>query len=154
MRLLAISITAIHCVLALAACDRGPRSGPTANPPRNTEARLYVVENPTKALAVGEPNAVRLAVRPAAGWKINKLFDWRFEFHPTDDAVMETTQVASDAIELDDARASIPVTITPRTAGAVEVPATGSFSVCNDEKCELFEGVEVTFAINGSASQP
>lgn len=151
MRLLATFLAAFFVVSATS-CDRGPRSGPTAEPPKTDRANsLYSVEATKTAVPVGEATPVELTIRPGAGWKINKLFDWKFEFEPSDGITLDKSSVGSADIALDDAKASIPVTVTPRKSGTVELPATGSFSVCNDTQCELFEDVEVTFAINTSA---
>lgn len=141
--------------LGAAACKEGPRSGPIADSP-TTEAReaLYVVASPDAPVTVGREQAVSLQIRPAPGWKINKLFDWNFEFQQPSSASIADTTVASDKIQLDDASATIPVTLTARNEGPVELAASADFSVCNDDKCELYQDVQLNFVVPATPPSP
>lgn len=131
--------------LAATACDRGPRSGPIADAPERRDV-LYVAEGPESPAKVGESNTVQLRIKPASGWKINKEFDWSFEF-PSEGASVEPKKAGADQIDLTDAVATISVAVTPAESGEVLLPAKGNFSVCNDDKCELYQGVDLTFKV-------
>lgn len=147
----------IAATLASVGCDQN-KSGPvatpadteeTANPvdepplPRGTE--LFATAGPEGPVPTNTPTDVALNIKPSAGFKINKRYDWSFEFHPHDAVTLENPKIEGDALQLEDGQATIPVKVTAASAGEHTLKATGNFSVCNDDKCELYRDREVTF---------
>lgn len=160
-----ILLLALATTLASVGCDQN-KSGPvepsaeeptsatdeTTKPapaPSSGEV-LYAVKGPAQSVKVGEPADVKLSIEPSEGFKINKLFDWNFEFHPNDAVTLESNQISSEGVQLEDSGATIPVKVTAESAGDHELNATGNFSVCNDDKCELYRDQEVTFKLQAS----
>lgn len=153
-------------VVAIAGCDQ-QKSGPVAESPQDGEPEakttqeappsepkptpktdaLYESAGPDQPVTVAESTEVKLQIRPAEGFKINKRFSWKFDFESNDGVDVETASVGKDAIELEESGASIPVKIKAKTAGDHRLVATADFSVCNDSKCELYRDESVTFEI-------
>lgn len=153
-------------LVALVGCDQN-RSGPVATSPVATGAveaapaaaakggarasDLFTTAGPAAAVTVGSEQAVQLTIKPTPGFKINKLFQWNFEFHPSDNVQLSTTEVAMSDVQLEDSHAVIPVSLTATAPGEHELVATGDFSICNDDKCELYRDREITFQIAAQA---
>lgn len=149
-------------VLGSVACEKnksgpvatadGPSGTPSTEPPAVAKrgGGLYTTSGPAGAVTVGEPADVTLSVKPSDGFKINKDFRWNFEFQPNDAVEFAAAKVESDQLQLEDAGASIPVKVTAKSAGEHTVKATGNFSVCNDDKCELYRDQEVAFTISAT----
>lgn len=143
-------------LVKLTACDQ-PKSGPVqpeAIEPTQAVAQktattgdLFSAQGPQTSVAVGSATPIELSVTPSAGFKINKLYTWSFEFHPNDAVDFASTSVKMDGITLDDARATIPLSVTAKRAGDHVLTATANFSVCNDDKCELYRDREVAFKL-------
>ena len=151
-------LTVVTVIATMAACENGRRSGPvqgaSAVAPSSEREALYVLESPTAPVAVGAEEAVALKIRPAPGWKINKLYDWNLEFEQPASGRIATTTVAGDDIALEDTTATIPVTLTAGAAGSLEIAATADFSVCNDDKCELYDDVPLQFTVAATSPSP
>ncbi len=144
-----VSTTILALILAsalVAACDRGPRSGPSATAPVSEDV-LYVVEGPSAPAAVGSKQDVAFKIKAKPGWKINKEYDWSIDFEGGDGVVLETTEVGSSEIILTDAEAQIPVELQASRAGRIDIPAKGNFSICNETKCELYQNTDLTFVL-------
>ena len=155
-----ILLSILVAALAVTGCKKNA-SGPVAaaDEPSGTSAEtaeapavvksdaLYDTASPTAAVKVGEPSEVALKIEPSDGFKINKEFRWNFEFHPSDAVEFESAKISSDALALEDAGATIPLKLTAKSAGEHKLKATGDFSVCNEDKCELYRDQEVAFTL-------
>lgn len=154
------TIWAIGSLIALAlasGCDQ-QKSGPVATSPEaNTNAaaleqtpspagtELFATVGHGAAIPIGTAADVEFGITPSDGFKINKEYPWSFEFHPHDAVQFTSSSIAMESLKLDDARATIPAKITASKPGEHTLTATGNFSVCNDDKCELYRNREVTF---------
>lgn len=118
--------------------------------PSSTAAKKsqYTVRLETTEVTVGKPTPVELVVLPGRDLKINLDFPWKFEFQPGEAVAFENTTVSRDAMTLDDERARVPVTVEARQAGPITIEAVGSFSVCNDDRCDILRDEPVFLALH------
>ena len=151
----------IALIVSPAACDDRNKSGPTSvsatEPAVTTPSEavpqgrdLFATQGPASAVSVGAPTTVELAVTPVEGFKINKRFQWSFDFHPHDAIDVPVSKVAMEGVTLDDARATVPLNVTAKSAGEHTLSATANFSICNEDKCELYRSHEITFAVTAT----
>jgi hypothetical protein len=101
-----------------------------------------------KEVPVGETTPVTLSIEAGSGLHPNREYPgWSFTWKETPDWKVAPTKVAQGDITLGDRRAYFRADVTPKKPGAVELKATGDFSVCNDQTCHILRGEEVAFQI-------
>ena len=98
-------------------------------------------------IEVGNQAEVQLQLLPGPDLKINLEFPWVIEFEEVDALEYGATRLGSDAMDLQDERATIPVTITAGEPGNYEVMARADFSVCNDDRCDILRDEPLSFMV-------
>lgn len=98
-------------------------------------------------IEVGNQAEVQLQLLPGPDLKINLEFPWVIEFEEVDALEYGATRLGSDAMDLQDERATIPLTITAEEPGNYEVTARADFSVCNDDRCDILRDEPLSFMV-------
>lgn len=156
-------VSAVAIALAVASSCQTNQEQPapaSANAPTETSESStnnrdrYSVESPKSSLPVGTTQTVEFAVKPASGLKINHDYPWKVTFEDAQGVEIASKTVGSDAIELTDDAATIPVQLRASAAGEHKLAARGSFSVCNDTKCYVMRDESVQFELAAADEQP
>lgn len=122
--------------------NQAPESQRAANRASNYSARVQ-----ESRLSTEPEQTLALIVRPGRGLKINEDFPWKFDFDAVEGLGMPATTLAGDQIKLEEMQALIPVSLGEVTPGTYKVEATGNFSVCNDDRCDILRNERMEFEI-------
>jgi hypothetical protein len=152
--------------LAMSACD-GRQPEPQADvvepvPAAKKAAKRagaddrYATKSPDAQADVGKSTEVEFRIEPRGDLKINKEYPWKIEFHEVDGMAFENAILGADTLKLTDEAATIPLSLTASRAGKSTLKATGSFSVCNPQRCDILrdEPLEFTVVAVASADEP
>lgn len=103
---------------------------------------------------VGESGEIIYTVLPGPDLKINLEFPWKVEFESeTGGLTMGKRTFDLEAIELTEEAATIRIPVVPESAGRHEVNGYANFSVCNDDRCDIFQREPVRFVVNASGER-
>jgi len=97
-------------------------------PPSQKELTVEVV--PPAAAKVGAAATAHVMIRPGAGYHINTEYPWKL-------ALAETPglQAVKGDARAAESELSVPITVTPTTAGDHELRGTVSFGICKHDQC-------------------
>lgn len=99
-------------------------------------------------LKTGEEGVVEFQVLPGPELKINLEFPWRMEWEAPEGVVLATTTFDASSMELDDEIARVPLSVEVNQPGRHEIRGVANFSVCNDDRCDILQGEEVSFVVH------
>jgi hypothetical protein len=117
-----------------------------ATPKAPAVAENYTIAGAAPALTVGTAGELTIDVKPKPGYKINLEFPWKAKIVGGDNFTVEP-QVGKDKWTLDKASASLKTPVTAKAAGDGTVTAKVSFSVCNDNACDVIRDREVAVKV-------
>lgn len=112
-----------------------------------TRASNYRVESPSEAIVAGTASQVDLGVVPGANLKINLEYPWKITFEEVEGLRLGTTVLNREALQLSEARATIPLEVTAEQPGDYTLNAVGNFSVCNDDRCDILRDEALQFTV-------
>ncbi len=156
MKRILISAAILGSSVALAACDKDEAAGaqePVMNTPEKAPAKQpgtddrYATKSPDDEAVVGQKTKVAFRIEPRGDLKINKEFPWKIEFQAPEGVELGATALDRSAIELTDSAATIPVDLTAAEAGQLKLAATGNFSVCNPQRCDILRDEPLEFSV-------
>lgn len=107
----------------------------------------YVARGPEATVAVGSEAKATFRIEPRGDLKINKEYPWSIAFEPHEALSLGATTLGRGDLELADERAELPITVTATSAGEYTVSATGSFSVCNPQRCDILRDEPLEFTV-------
>lgn len=146
-------------LLALGGCDSNrptedkpavvtaPAPGTKAPKPEADGEVNYTVAMVPGPLAVGTPGVLTVKVKPSEGFKVNQEFPWSAAIKGGNGVVVPGEALAADKWKLSKKEGVLEVPVTLKEAGDQEVKGTLSFSVCNDDRCEVVRDHEVSWKI-------
>ena len=132
------------------AVEEAPKPTAAAEQAPPSNATLYTVAGPKTPVAVGTPADIELRVEAGEGFKINENYPWAFSLQASEALGVAATEISGDALKMQKASAAIPVKVTANAAGEHTLTATGNFSVCNEDRCELLRDKEVSFTVRAT----
>lgn len=118
-----------------------------ASPGSRARATNYRLESPSEPIAAGAASRVDLGVVPGANLKINLEYPWKITFEEVEGLSLGTTVLNREALQLTEARATIPLEVTAEEAGDYTLNAVGNFSVCNDDRCDILRDEALQFTV-------
>ncbi|RDV39114.1 hypothetical protein DV096_00650 [Bradymonadaceae bacterium TMQ3] len=118
-----------------------------ASPGSRARASNYRVESPSEAIVAGASTEVALAVVPGANLKINLEYPWKITFEEVEGLQLGTTVLNREALQLSEARATIPLEVSAEQPGDYTLNAVGNFSVCNDDRCDILRDEALQFTV-------
>jgi hypothetical protein len=145
---------------AVVACDKEGSSGVEAvavdsagtasTAPRASRASNYSARLDNPQLQAGAEESVQVVIRPGRGLKINEDFPWQFRFSAVDGLGLQETTVSQDGIRLEEMAATIALPLGELRPGTYTIEATGNFSVCNDDRCDILRNERLDFEVEVS----
>ncbi len=124
---------------AATAAKESPKAPPAV-------AENYTIAGNAPELAVGTAGELSIDVKPKPGYKINLEFPWKAKMDGGDNFTVDA-EAGKDSWTLDKASALLKAPVTAKAAGDGTVTAKVSFSVCNDNACDVIRDREVVVKV-------
>jgi hypothetical protein len=129
------------------ACSKGeskPSSEPAASAepaaPSGGQAKyedpaFELVMRPASEFVAGKPGVVEIQVEARGGYHMNDTYPYRFKTAASDGVKFGAPVFEKSAMQLEAARGTMKVDVTPESAGAKSVSGMFHFSVCSADRC-------------------
>ncbi len=125
-----------------------PIEGSKAAPDEGAKADIYTLDAAAVTVAVGSKAEGAITITPASGYKINEMYPWSVDLKGGENLTVAES-LKKDAWSLSKEKASVTFPVEAKAAGEGELTASVKFSICNEEKCELFKkDVSIKVAAN------
>jgi len=159
------SLTALSCLIALSACERGapaPKAAEhdhskhdhdqpigdrpaesskpdePAGPSVETGSFLLAMTPTEPGYFIGKPGAVEIALQGRGDWHVNQEYPIRVDLKAGSGVALQKTElVKEDAKEFGEKRVRFLAGVQPSTAGEHELSCDVSFAMCTEENCIL-----------------
>ena len=118
---------------APAAAEPAPAT-PAAS--KYSEAAFELELSPKGEYASGKAGEADIVLNAKAPFHVNQQYPYKFKLKESPGVSYPNMVVSKEAVKLEPARATLPVTFTPE-AGKHTVSGQLSFSVCTDDKCVI-----------------
>ncbi len=102
---------------------------------RVSEANFDLSVQPTGNYQVGQKGSVKVVLDAKGVYKVNDEYPYKFKLEPNAGLEYAQDVVKKDAVKLEKKRATMTVSLTPKTAGKQRLAGKFYFSICTDEKC-------------------
>jgi hypothetical protein len=122
--------------------------GASAAVAADPQAGLYTTEV-KGGLDVGKDGAIELVIKPAKGWKWNKDYPAKLELVNGQKVTFSKVALKKTEgdIKGDDTAGTVAIKGRGNAAGSETVSGTMSFSLCNEETCQVLRQRAVPFAV-------
>ena len=97
----------------------------------------YTLTVEAPAPKVGQPGAVRLVIKPQAGWHWNAEYPAKLSLAAPDAVTVVNPELkqADGDFKVDAGNTVATFTVTAKKAGAIDARISGKFGVCDDRSC-------------------
>ena len=112
--------------------------------------KQFTIEIKADEVKSGEKGTAKVVIKAAKGYHWNENYPAAFKISTTPAPVkIEKTDFDASAFQAkkEGPEATLDVPFAGASAGAGEVKATASFSVCNDEACLVYRNEQVAFTV-------
>jgi hypothetical protein len=113
------------------------------------DAEVFSVKLPEPVVKTGATESSVVQILSVSGWKWNKEYPSKVSFSSEGPITVSPEQLtkANGKIQVEDGNASLPFTVTGKSAGEATVLMKASFSICSEETCKVFRNKEFRFTV-------
>ena len=127
---------------APAASDPAPASADPAAAPapaasKYSEAGFDLALQPKGAYAAGQAGEAEIVLSAKAPFHVNDKYPYKFKLKEAPGVKFANLVVAKELVKFEPMRATLPVALTPESAGKHTVSGQLSFSICTEDKCMI-----------------
>jgi hypothetical protein len=99
------------------------------------ETTFHVVMKPASEFVAGKPGVLEIQLAAKGGFHMNDTYPYRFKTAATDGVKFGAPVYEKDAMQMEPAKGTMKLEVTPESAGAKSVRGVFHFSVCSADRC-------------------